>query len=32
MGGDDDEPSSTRNGRSDSDIRRWFGDAGQIRL
>lgn len=31
MGGDG-EPSSNRGGRSDSDIRRWFGDAGQIRL
>ncbi|KAM4060192.1 LMBR1-like membrane protein [Hirsutella rhossiliensis] len=32
MGGDGDVPSSGRGGRSDSDIRRWFGDAGQIRL
>ncbi|KAI0011800.1 LMBR1-like membrane protein-domain-containing protein [Xylariaceae sp. FL0662B] len=33
MGGDDDAgPSSNRAGRSDSDIRRWFGGDGRIRL
>lgn len=32
MGGDDDEPAASGSGSGESDIRRWFGGEGRIRL